>query len=405
MLGQEQDAEDAFQAVFLVLARKAGSIRKRESVGSWLYGVAYRTAMKARQIAARRRHKQERHEPAPAKTESASSEAALREIQRMLDEEVQLLTEKYRAPFVLCCLEGMSKSEAAKELGWKEGTVSGRLARARKQLQLRLARRGVTLTAALTAVAVVQSSAAAEDPAGLAQAAISAALANQAATTPAAASLSDAVIEGMRPTRSLLLAALLVAALLLALRSAPRLTVWHWRTSTETPADLAVPDPDTFVPPPVGLGTPIDTQVAAVAFSPDGKQLVTAGGKRDILGQLKFWDVATAHELHAVSRIPGVRTVLFSPRWQDIAHRRCQQHVITFSTRAIPSPARSKRRSRRTPAPSSASPALPTAPGSSAPAPIRRSSCGASMGCASKRRWPAIPPRSPPSPFSARRKP
>src|SRR5438445_4622815 len=148
-LRNAHDAEDAFQATFLVLVCKASSIRPRDRVGNWLYGVAYRTALKARTMNTRRRIKESgardvaRPEPTTAPED---------EILKHLDAEISRLPDKYRVPVVLCELEGKSRKEAARLLGLAEGTLSWRLAWARKTLARRLARRGLALSAgALTA--------------------------------------------------------------------------------------------------------------------------------------------------------------------------------------------------------------------------------------------------------------
>ncbi|HEV3117237.1 MAG TPA: sigma-70 family RNA polymerase sigma factor, partial [Gemmataceae bacterium] len=164
-LHHEQDAEDAFQATFLVLARRAGCIHKAEAIASWLYGVAYKTAMKAK----RRAHKRQIDDGQrpPHVQPKATNDLAWRELQAILDEELQRVPAKYRAPFVLCCLEGRTRREASAELGCGEGTVSSRIARARRLLQKRLTRRGVMLSAVLCAHTLCENSASAVVPATL----------------------------------------------------------------------------------------------------------------------------------------------------------------------------------------------------------------------------------------------
>jgi RNA polymerase sigma factor (sigma-70 family) len=159
VLRHDQDAEDAFQAAFLVLARKAGSIRKHESLGSWLYEVAYRIAVKARARAAQRRA-YERQAAEMPRAETSLNEAR-RELGPMLDEELQRLPEKHRRPLVLCYLQGKTHSQAARELGWPTGSMSRHLARARELLRERLAQRGVVLTAGVLVAAMAEQTAAA----------------------------------------------------------------------------------------------------------------------------------------------------------------------------------------------------------------------------------------------------
>src|SRR5262249_55950831 len=150
VLGNEADAEDAFQATFLVLVRKATSIVPRTQVGNWLHGVAHKTALKAKAMASRRRVKERQAGAAHGRNTTEDSGETLLEI---LDGELNALPEKYRAAIVLCDLEGLSYREAAARLRCPQGTLSGRLTRARALLARRLARHGTPLTtAAVTAL-------------------------------------------------------------------------------------------------------------------------------------------------------------------------------------------------------------------------------------------------------------
>src|SRR5262249_13410353 len=190
MLRQEQDVEDAFQATLPVLAPRARHHRKTDAGGSFLHGVAYRVAVKAR-LGAHRRAARERAAARPQAQTPA--DLGWRELQAALDEEVQRLPERYRGPFVLCCLEGKSREDVARELGCKEGTLASRLARARALLQRRLSHRGVTLSAGLCAGALWGHSAPAEVPAELARSTVHAAIGVVGEATEAAVRLAEGV--------------------------------------------------------------------------------------------------------------------------------------------------------------------------------------------------------------------
>jgi RNA polymerase sigma factor (sigma-70 family) len=160
VLRHAQDAEDAFQATFLVLLRQADTIRKQGSVSSWLYGVALRTAQKAR-VETSRRHAKEKLTTvdAPARvTEAAMADGPI------VEEELARLPDKYRLPLVLCYYQGQSLEHAAQSLGWPLGTVAGRMSRARDKLRLQLERRGVTLTATAVAATLAERATSALPP-------------------------------------------------------------------------------------------------------------------------------------------------------------------------------------------------------------------------------------------------
>jgi len=184
LLGNNADAEDAFQATFLILARRAGSVVRREAVGAFLYGVAYRTAVRAREKACRRRAVERQVEKMP---HPQVPPADVLDWRPALDRELSLLREKYRAALLLCDLEGRTRREAARQLGVPEGTVASRLATARRMLARRLAQCGVTLSGGALAAALAEDASAAV-PGRLATETVeAAALVAAGAAVPAAA--------------------------------------------------------------------------------------------------------------------------------------------------------------------------------------------------------------------------
>jgi RNA polymerase sigma factor (sigma-70 family) len=206
VLRNYHDAEDAFQATFLVLIRRAASIASRASVGNWLYGVAHQTALKARATTAKRgtRERQVTAMPEPAVVE----QDLWPELEPLLDEELSRLPDKYRAVIVLCDLEGKTRRGAAEQLGCPEGTVAGRLARARTMLAKRLTQRGVTLSCGALAAVLTQNVASAGVPALVVSNTIMAgslSAAGQAAATGGipvkAAALAEGVMKAMLFTR------------------------------------------------------------------------------------------------------------------------------------------------------------------------------------------------------------
>jgi RNA polymerase sigma factor (sigma-70 family) len=202
VLRNEADAEDAFQAAFLVLARKAAAVRRQESVGSWLYGVAYRVALKARVSAGRRRLREGLADT--RRVADPLDDITVREAQALLDEELARLPEKYRAPLVLCCLQGLTRDEAGRQLGWPVGLVKSRIEQARQRLHARLAARGLALTAALAALTLGEQGAAAAVPGALLQATARAAVsfASGGAAAPArVAALAQQVARPVLPGR------------------------------------------------------------------------------------------------------------------------------------------------------------------------------------------------------------
>jgi RNA polymerase sigma factor (sigma-70 family) len=210
VLSEPNDAEDAFQATFLVLSRKAASLDRTLPLGSWLYTVARNLAMKLRGREARRRSREKEASTMPQS--SGRDELAWREVRTVLDDELGRLPEKYRAPLVLCHLQGMTHQDAAKELGWPAGSMAKRLARGQELLRHRLAGRGVTLSLAALLTLVAQRGTAAVSPAlaqGIGKAAVQFVAGKPTASLASAAAVALAG-HGLQSVSSLKIAAVLL---------------------------------------------------------------------------------------------------------------------------------------------------------------------------------------------------
>jgi RNA polymerase sigma factor (sigma-70 family) len=314
LLAEEHDAEDAFQATFLVLLRKAGAVRFQESVAGWLHAVACRVARKARVAAARRRSHEGQAEVRPVSDPFAAVE--WQDLRPVLDEELARLPAKYRAPVVLCHLEGLSYAEAARRLGWPEGTVSGRLARAREKLRTRLAGRGVVPSAGALSAALASQAAPPAVVAAAQRLAAVCALGEATVGSPAAA-LAQGVLRAMRVAR---LAAVTTLALVMVTTGA---LGYRWSASGPQPESPAAPEPaaesqkpkaDLFGDPlPPGalarMGTVRLRQSSPqVAFSPDGKTLLSVRVNDPLV---RTWDLNTGKPLRE-KRLEGPQDLALS---------------------------------------------------------------------------------------------
>jgi RNA polymerase sigma factor (sigma-70 family) len=342
VLGHAQDAEDAFQATFLALARRAATVRQAASAAGWLHGAARRAALCARRAAERRRKHEGRARSMAQR--SPSEELTWREARAILDEEIGRLPEAQRAAFVLCCLEGRGQAEAARQLGVSEGAVAGRLDAARKRLRRRLTRRGVGLAAVLAAAAVAGEADAAPAALSAATAQAAAAYATGAAAPAALAGLAKAAARGVLAARTKTAAVLLAAGLLaasagaLAQQAAAPKAAESAPPAGEDDRPAAAGEParaDAYGDPlpddaRLRLGTVRLRQegfIRKVVFGPGGKTLLCASeNPRAFAGSyrsLVLWDAADGKLLHRFRRDDHLanmlRAVAYFPDGKTVA--------------------------------------------------------------------------------------
>ena len=342
ILHDHHGAEDAAQATFFVLARKARQVRWRESIAPWLSAVAYRVAQKARGLALRHQESpgHEMDHPAPP----SDRESSLTELRAVIDEEVQRLPEKLRGPVVLCYLEGRTYDQAAQVLGWRSSTLKGRLEKARELLRCRLAQRDLVPAVGFSAALLEVQMGPVAVPSQLATSISRIAVlvqAGEATTTgllsPAVAALMTCPVPGMTLTKAglfivllLLLGASTVGGALLGRPNEVKEPEAQKQVdrqpaalaANQTPANRAPAAVDGALPPGalVRLGSQRFRQQAArfgfLAFSPDGKVLYSG----DSGGTVHVWDVGSGRELFHFQTFAGASgQVAISPDLKVVA--------------------------------------------------------------------------------------
>ena len=322
VVGEAQMAEDAFQATFLVLARKAGTVRRRKSLAAWLYGVAYRIALNARRAAKRKPQCQALSNDAnlvDPRSDPLAEPGPPRELLTLLEEEIQRLPAASQMPVALCCLDGLTLKEAATRLGLTEGAVKGHLERGRARLKVRLAGRGLTLSTGLAFVDATRGCMSAAPAKCLVDSTVKAALAFASGQKGPIAEVSTEVLH---LTQSVLhgsavvkLKLVLVAAVLVSMSvlGASGLMPSKIASQAEVPkaqvaqaeppkATKAKPRVDLFGDPlPDGAISRLGTirlrhaMETSLAFAPGGKILASSGL---FANGVCLWDMATGRPLH-----------------------------------------------------------------------------------------------------------
>jgi hypothetical protein len=321
------------------LLRKAGSVGRPELLANYLYGIACRTAAKAKSLRGRQQPGHDLRD-----IEAPATDADWRDLRPLLDEELRNLPEKYRAPLVLCYLEGKTYTEAARALGWPEGTVSGRLARARGLLRGRLVRRGFALSVGSLAVLLARAANAAPLPPAVGEATLKAVAGT---VSPRAALLTKGVLHAMFLTKLKTAVAALVAVTLIGTGAGVATHRVLAAQRSGAPAEgvaatvtVAAPAADKDKPKDEGptATSPDGKQIAAgsdktikvfdaqtgrelrsfaghtdkvtaLAYSPDGKLLVSGGADKSV----QAWDVATGKLIWKFAGGGAVAAIAFSP--------------------------------------------------------------------------------------------